>query len=306
MKKTYILLVVGIIGLVLSSGCLSNDKDGNEPQKSNHTNIENLTNLTVEPVEKEIKVTKEVNTLKGLEPTAKIQFKVGETYIYHLSNNFAGQGSSDGRYCDPVEIDMSVYVEKMERINKSDYYVLKSERHEAYPICYAMENGRTIQYVVGKDPGMPPNPIIYGGCIIGINKDNPNDIITLGENNAICEEIAHIQEPWMLYLNESVQFVESVTAEIDRKECTSTTETTVIGSEKVGRYDCFKVERVQRSNCGSAMINGKEQQMSTQDKMVYYIDKQKRITINFEYYEASQEGYFLLTSLELKEIKDSK
>ncbi len=303
MKKTYILLAVGIIGLILSSGCLSTDKDGNEPQKSNYTNIENLTNLTVEPTEKDIKVTNEVDTLKGLKPTAKIQFKVGETYIYHLSNNMAGEGSSDGRYCDPVEIDIPVYVEKIERIDKNDYYVLRSERHEAYPVCYAIENGRMIKYVVGKDPGMPPNPYIYGGCVIGINKDNSSDIIALGENNAMCWEIAQIQEPWMLYLNESIRFVQSVTVEMDGEKCTETTETIVIGSEKVGKYDCFKVEVVQRSNCGSAMINGKKQQMSTQNKMIYYVDKQKRITINFEYYVAAQGGYFLLTSLELKEIK---
>jgi len=307
MKKIYMLLAIGIIGMVMSSGCLSTDEDKTKSQKSNYSDSENLlTNLTFEPIEKDIKIINEVDTLKGLEPTAKIQFKVGETYIYHLSNNFAGEGrKASSGYCEPVEIDIPVYVEKMERINKSDYYVLRSEKYEAYPVCYTIENGKMIKDVVGKDPGMPPNPIIYGGCRIGINKNNPFDIIELGENFGICEELAHIQEPWMLYLNESTRFVQSATTEINGKECTEKTETTVIGSEKVGKYDCFKVEVIERSNCVSAMVNGKEQQMSTQNRRMYYIDKQKRVTVKFEFYEVSQGTDFLLTSLELKEIKTS-
>jgi hypothetical protein len=279
-----------------------NDSGNNNIEENPY--IENTTDTRIYgDIEKKITVTKRIDTFEGLKPTAKSQLNVGDTYIYHLS--FQASPKSEIP-CDLVEIDIPVHVEKIERINKTEYYVLKSERRDVYPVCYDTVNGKVEKIYRGKSnkPGVPDNPTPFGGCTIGINKDDPSDMnnTRLAENFAICEEVVNTQPNWVLYLDENTKFVQSTDAEIDGMKCTSTTETTVLGSEKMNGRDCFKVEKIRYSNCGT--VNGKQLEMQVRNKQIYYIDKQKRITVKCEWYIVDQGNRFLMSSLELKEIKE--
>ncbi len=292
------IIILMIFAIVITVGYFTFNDNSKDDNKAKNDSIENS---SIFDTEKEVTVTeiKKINTFEGSKPTAKSQFKVGETYVYHLSDNSAGFGS---KYpCDPVEIDIPIHVEKIERVNKSDYYVLRSEKYEAHPSCYVPGVTDDINKFKEFIKRKFDNPIIYGGCIIGVNDEGES--ISLGENFGICEEIAQIQQPWMLYLNESVKWIESVTVELDGTECEEAIETITEGTEKINGRDCFKVQRISKSNCGFSIEEGKKQQLEMQIKGVYYIDKQKRITVKYEGYQTHQGDYFLLTKLELKEVK---
>lgn len=315
-KRLLGLMLLIVVGLLLIGGYIIiadiknakilGDTAVNRNDSDENPYIENTTSTQIYgDIEKRIKTIKTINSLEELEPTAISQLKIGEAYIYHLSDNFVGSAMSYP--CDPVEIDMRVDVEKIERINKTDYYVLKSERHEVYPVCYPTINNRVEKRSIGKpvNPGDRDNPVIYGGCVIGINKDDPSkQEIRLAKNWGLCRTDSSLQQNWMLYLNEDIKFVESETQEFDGKECTSKVETMVEGSEKVKDHDCFKVKREYRSNCEFSTGTKGEKQIESTTEEIFYIDKQKRITVKYTRYEFNQGGRFLSTSLELKEIKE--
>ncbi len=101
----------------------------------------------------------------------------------------------------------------------------------------------------------------------------------------------------MLYLNESIGFVEKNYIKIDNNTLEESIETTVVGEEKINKFDCFKVQRIYISSSPNGI------QKHTQAKDIIYVDKNKRIAVKYEHYVFAHGGYIPLEKFELKDLK---
>ncbi len=307
MKKIIIILIIGLI--VFISGCLNENTPTKE--KSSENNQSTILNTSddsyIEPLEGEIKMTETINTLKGLKPTAEpYQFKVGETYIYHIHPTFVGWTESQ---CEPVEIDIPVHVDRSERINKSEYWILKAEQVNVTPQCYVpLPNGQFRKgYLIENGDGTPI-PVSFGGSIIAVYKNNLSYGFSLNANNlnSMCvETFVEIPPELALYLNEDVKIVQESKGAIgkDKKECGNRMEISVLDSEKINNKDCFKVEVLESTNCGFVEVNDKISQRTYLRKNIYWIDKQTRMVMKYQGYIGTDKGFLLDVEIELKEIK---
>ncbi|OQX21602.1 MAG: hypothetical protein BWK75_02810 [Candidatus Altiarchaeales archaeon A3] len=286
--------IIILILLVSSSGCLNK----NGETALNSMDDENITQ------EKEVKITNIVG-IESLKPTGNLHINVGEIYTYSIYDNLIMNArtllpnSSNDVWCEPIRVDISLHIEKIKRINGSNYYLLQSERREMYPVCYHNMNGKIIKVTVGKAlyPNEKDNPFIYGGCRIGIYTDNLSAYpIPIGKNFGLCYE-TKIYEPWMLYLNESVGFVEKNYIEMNKNTIEESIETTVTGEEKINKFDCFKVQRIYTSSSPNDM------QKHIQTKDIIYVDKYKRIAVKYEHYVFAHGGYIAWEKFELKDAK---
>jgi hypothetical protein len=279
---------------------ISENINTSNQNESKDNYIENTTsNSIIEEMIKEAKIIEKINTFEELEPTSDAQLKAGSSYIYHLYDN---PSLGNTIICDPVELDIVTYIDKIEKINGTNYYILRSDQRKLYPVCYVTKNdGSTEQIYLGKPqkPGDRDQPKKYGGCIIGVNKDDPANMthIPIGENQAMCSVLANIRENWMLYLNEDTIFIQEADIEFRGQRIISITEFVVEGSEKINGISCFKVKRIRRSGTDKEHLR-----MESED--IYYIDKQRRITVNHESYAFYQGGRFLKRTSKLKEIKE--
>ncbi|PKP58543.1 MAG: hypothetical protein CVT88_05550 [Candidatus Altiarchaeales archaeon HGW-Altiarchaeales-1] len=299
------ILIVGtililLVGIVLISGCIESQNNVGTNQSET---IKNSTNET-ESLEKEIKITKEVNLLT-LRSSNKLnitpQFKVGETYVYTTSYIILPflpeQDSGDNTlsfYCEPVEFNTPIHIEGIERINKSDWIVIKSESQNKTPICYEDRGGKVNKIKI--------SPLTYGGCTVKINKNNLS-VLFFPETKSIesCMEIVGIMvDKWMFYLSEDTKLVAKWSPMIG---CNATIEITVEGTEKVNNYECFKVRKTATSNCGEEIINEKVGQVETHYEEIYFIEKMNRIGVKYMRYTITQGGRLLEKTAELKEIK---
>ncbi|PKP61208.1 MAG: hypothetical protein CVT88_00780 [Candidatus Altiarchaeales archaeon HGW-Altiarchaeales-1] len=285
-----------VLFILLFSGCISKE---NKPSNITYDMDEDFMTQ-----EKEIKITNVVS-IGSLKPTGNLHINVGEIYTYSIYDNpiinarSLLPNSSNDVWCEPIRFDIFLDVEKTERINGSNYYVLQSERREIYPVCYHNVNGKIIKVTVGKAiyPNEKDNPFIYGGCRIGINKNNISAYpIPLGKNFGLCYE-TQIYEPWMLYLNESVSFAEKNYIEMDKNTLEENIETNVIGEEKINKFDCFKVQRIY------ALSSPNDMQKQIQAKDIIYVDKYKRIAVKYEHYVFAHGGYIPWEKFELKDAK---
>lgn len=303
----FVLIIAGAYIIVV------NDEKPTKIYANNNTNqnnsgdnfyIENTTNTTInttifENTEKRITVTNKVSSFEKLKPTSDAQLNVGETYIYHLYDKPLS-GSPIPITCDAVELDVVIHVDSIEKINGINYYILRSDRHELYPVCYENEDGVVKQIYLGKPKklGDKDQPKKYEGCVLGVNKDGPsnNSHIPIGKNNAMCSTSANLRENWMLYLKEDTTFIQEANVNIGDRKIISRTEYIVEGSEKINKIECFKVKII--------MVSGPDREhLEKKSEQLYYIDKQKRITVRYEYYRFYRGGRFLEQWYELKEIK---
>ncbi len=291
---SYVSIAIIIASLLSFSGCLNK----NDKTILNNTNEENITQ------EKEIKITSVVN-IESLKPTGNLHINVGETYTYIIYDNpimnarTLLSNSSNDVWCEPIRVDIFLHIEKIEQINGSNYYVLQSERREIYPVCYHNVNGKIIKVDVGKAlyPNEKDDPFIYGGCVIGINKNNLSaHNVPLGKNFGLCYE-TQIYKPWMLYLNESVGFVEKNYIKMGNNEVEEIIETTIIGEGKINNFVCFKVQRIY------TLVSPIDTQKHIQAKDIIYVDKYRRIAVKYEHYVFAHGGYIPWEKFELKDAK---
>jgi len=258
-------------------------------------------NTTIfENTEKVITVTNKVSSFEKLKPTSDAQLNVGETYIYHLYDK-PFSGSVIPITCDPVELDVVIHVDNIEKINGLNYYILRSDRHELYPLCYeTKDDGSVKQIYFGKPKklGDRDQPKKYEGCVLGVNKDDPSNMshIPLGENNAMCSTSANLRENWMLYLKEETTFIQEANVNLGDRNIIDRLDYIVEGFEKINKIECFKIKIIR--------VSGPDREhLEKHSEEVYYVDKEKRITVRYELYRFYHGGRILMRWSELKEIK---
>lgn len=307
MKDKY-LLIAGTLFLlifVLSiSGCL------NSEEKENKT-IENATdtNNTIVVSEKDVKVIKSVRLgFENLTQTGKVQINVGDVYVYHVWDNLvnalnAKESSSNNEICDPAEADIYVYVDKIERINKSDYYIVRIEEAEAPYMCYSKSDNRFTE---------TENAFIYGKTVIGIDKDNISHHIPIPKkdiqkpktkSNKTYNKVFRRLNPvtdlfffsnWITCLDEKTKFIIDEVRERNGKKQGYYVELRVIGSEKVNGFDCFKIEEIYKEY---------SETYSQLNRYILYVDKKQRVIVKKDIYLYAHEGYIPMQRVELKEIR---
>jgi len=304
MKKIIsILITCLIIGLIVFiSGCLDNHvSEDNKNQNINLSENSPTNNSSIEPGVKEIKMTEIVNTLKELKPTAEpYQFKEGETYIYHIRIS-PGPTTLE---CEPIEADIPIHITS-ERINKSEYWILTAEQVNLTPRCRIPlpNGGYRMGYLIENGDGTPI-PLPVGGSIIAVNKENLFDSFAMNSINSLTEEtFVEIPPEWAFYLKDNIKIVKESKGTFGEKECKDRVEISVIGSEKINGKDCFKVEVVPTTDCIYVSSTGKGGTILESLKEVYWIDKQTRIIMKYQRYSVGNEGSFLDSEVELKEIK---
>jgi len=223
------------------------------------------------------------------------KFKVGETYIYNLykySRNIetlSSDESSDSFISKPANYSIEIYVDNIERINKTDYYVIKEKNDTFFEeLIIKYKNGS----LSDKTFKVPMN---VGGCVVKINKDD-SSLIIVPQENTICEGFDYFIIYWERYLpaciDENTHFV--VGGErVDKSFLNglkSGLEFEVKGSEKVNGHNCFKLEMTEKEVYKNMQKIGK--------KYIFWIDKEKRITVKGKLYE----GNLLIEEFELKDI----
>ncbi len=309
MKDKYLLIagVVFLLIFVLSiSGCL------NSEEKENKT-TENATDANNTIIsEKDVKITKSVRVgFENLTPTGKVQINVGDVYVYHVWDNslnaiLAKKASSSPEICDMAEADVSVYVDEIKRINKSDYYIVRFEEAEAPYVCYSKDGAHFTK---------TENTLIYKKQVIGINKDNISNYIYIPtkdaqkpktESNKTYSNVIRKLNPvtslfffsdWITCLDEKRKFIIDEVKERNGKKEGYYVELTVVESEKVNGFDCFKVEQI---------YEGYSETYNQKNRYFFYIDKNRRIIVKMENYLNAQGGYIPMEKIELKEIRKTK
>ncbi len=305
MKDKYLLIgAVFLLIFVLSiSGCVSNEEKYNKTMEN--TTNENNTIIS----EKDVKIIKSVHIgFENLTPTGKVQINVGDVYVYHVWDNtlnaiVAKKASSNPETCDMAEADIFVYVDKIERINKSDYYIVRFEEVEAPYICYSKDDDHFTK---------TENAFIYRKEVIGINKDNISnhiDMPTKGtqkpktESNKTYSDVLRMLNPvtslfyfsdWITCLDEKTKFIIDEVKERNGKKEGYYVELTVVGSEKVNGFDCFKIEQI---------YEGYSETYNQKNRYFFYVDKNRRIIVKMENYLYAQGGYIPMQKIELKQNK---
>ena len=275
-----------------------------KPEKLNLTS--NNTNSTpyVEPTEKhaEFTYTSTFGEIK-LKQIVSPQFKVGEKYFYHM---FMKAPDGGRRIWLPEEYDSVVEVIKIDRKNKSDYYILKSQNVSVDKcVLYRIKNGAWEKICIGgytmvrrNEKGIGETVVldrrIYEGCTIGINKENGKRYEV--DIPFMCPVLDEMFAEWMLYIDKGVRWVEKVdynrsfeeenTDRIDSSGSYSHTvmysktdekEWTVADVEKINERECFKVILlIKREDVGS---RGK---MISKEVVTYWVDKEKRVLVKKE------------------------
>jgi len=226
-------------------------------------------------------------------------FKVGERYIYNLHayskeiESFSTNNLSDVFISEPNDYEIEIYVDKIERINRTDYYIIKEKNDTVFEnLKIKYKNGS----LSDKTFKIPMN---VGGCVVKINKDD-SSLIIVPQENTRCEGFDYfiISPPSYLpaCINENTHFF--IGGErMDKGPLNgfvSGLEFEVKGIEKVDGAECFKLEMVKKEVY-------KNMQKIT-DKYIFWIDKEKRITIKAAYYY----GNLLIEEIKLKDIIKQK
>ncbi len=312
MKSKYLKLirwaifVLAFVFILSISGCLNNEEKDNKTME----NTTDANNTIIS--EKDVKIIKSVHVgFENLTPTGKVQINVGDVYVYHVKDNtlnaiLAKKFSSNSETCDMAEADVSVYVDKIERINKSDYYIVRFEEVEAPYICYSKDGSHFTK---------TENAFIYRKEIMGINKDNISKYLYMPtkdaqkpktESNKTYSNVHRKLNPvtslfsfsdWITCLDEKTKFIIDEVKERNGKKEGYYVELTVVGSEKVNGFDCFKIEQI---------YEGYSETYNQKNRYFFYVDKNRRIIVKMENYLYAQGGYIPMEKIELNEIRKTK
>ncbi|OQX21600.1 MAG: hypothetical protein BWK75_02800 [Candidatus Altiarchaeales archaeon A3] len=310
---TWAMFILVFVFILFISGCLNNEENKNKTTE----NTEDTNNTIIS--EKDVKIIKSVHVgFENLTPTGKLQIDVGDIYVYNVWDNTInaiegkkGNALSNSKIpneiCDPAEADIFVYVDKIERINKSDYYIVRFEEAEASYTCYTKEE---------HDFTETKNTFIYRKNVIGINKDKVSSHIFIPTStdaqkpktesdkkySDVHRRINQVTSlfyfpDWITCLDEKTKFIIDEVKERNGKKEGYYSELTVVGSEKVNGFDCFKVEQI---------YEGYSETYNQKNRYLFYVDKNRRIIVKMENYLHAQGGHIPMQKIELKEIKKSQ
>ncbi len=268
------IILIGIFGFLI----FNNTSVPSEEDKNNISIIENSSKPTIY----------ETTTYK-FEPTSKPNFNVGETYHYRITTYSHGmpQISKEGEITNVelLPIDIFIHVEKIERINKTNCYVLKRDD----------TNCTTEIYRKNKITGKIDKTFfieIYTGEIMWINAENGSvvkvEFPNFNDSDDSEAKITYSQVitlpfvPYfeffndrMLCLKENTKWTyEAKGKDPDIGYIEGKREMRVTGIEKINGRKCFIYEDIGYTQTTSAtnvlMLN---------DKNMYWIDVEKRIMV---------------------------
>ncbi len=285
----YIGAIIGVIVLVIIGGfiVLDYNNDKNNKQKIGDENITNFSHVYVEPVYIE-NTTKQgetyYSTFRELNRTADPQFKIGEKYFYHWWEEMPGD---ENNIQVPMEYNTTIEVMKIDVINKSNYYILKSQEVSVY--LYILKKGEN--GVWKKIRGEPPG--IFEGDIIGVNEEN-GEVLEVNIQHT-CPVLKGMFAKWMLYIDKGVKWLEKSNISGFEKDGSgiliNEQEWTVADIEKINGIDCFKVISISKTE--TVYSEGKQ---ISGEIITYWIDIKKRILIKME----KREDGVLTEMIELK------
>ncbi len=216
--------------------------------------------------------------------TSKPKFEIGETYIYHRRDATSNRNLQDA-FFEPYDYTTSIRVDRIERINKSNYYVLASNKTSFYSYLYEKD-----EYGVWQKRESQ-TPVIFEGCEIGVNADNGTLIlITPG----YCHVSPRIYQEWMIRLKENIGWKSYILFPEQRQEYGPMgieEEWDVLGVEKMNGANCFKVKETQKKVYKNKNMIYK--------LWIYWVDIEKRVLIKMERFEDN----VLVETIELKSIE---
>ncbi len=240
-KVNNFIFVIGfivIVGLISTYLILSNNS---EIEHSNTTNSSNTVNSSVEKyvdfTENVKKRAKEIN-FTAHEHNIKPQFKVGDKFKYTTYGSSLNPKDNSGNINGILEC----MVEKLERINGTDCYVLVSTIQKSLPDNSPLK--ATISETkdwVDKDTGKiikmsaRKSMIQQNGKVI---ETPSSEAMTPNETSEIYGNI--IYYPWMLALDDNFEM--QINENGQGIKTTFVSVLKVIGKEKINNRDCFKVE----------------------------------------------------------------
>ncbi len=265
-----IMLCVGII-LILGS------QDSNS--KSNASSNNSI--VPIEETTKNVENYKYFSTLYKMQKTSDISFKYGNKYTYKIWEKTPASSiasNEENLQVLPSEYVATVYIDKIERINKTTCFHFSVEHQNKSITRILYKNGKEKIFNRVSDIGGS----VYFVC------QNGSIILPLFTEKKSDSPAYLLYSEWMLYLDKDVGWNEYVTMKLQdgdkEKDIQLRSENKVEGIEYINGRKCFKV-RQNAETFAIHQISGKENILTPQLKTIYWVDVDKRITVKLEKYE---------------------
>ncbi|PKP59059.1 MAG: hypothetical protein CVT88_06305 [Candidatus Altiarchaeales archaeon HGW-Altiarchaeales-1] len=279
--KKYIILIA--IFFIILAGIILYTQIGKQGSSDFMNFSQNISNDTSQESETQIIIGKNIefsttktNTLENLPYTSKPKFKIGEKYTYQARNTGPSNKIVEDLRKRPGTIiyDYMTYpitfsVEKIERINKTDYYLISTEG-----------SGEVILGVIKDKEGMqrPFTTTKFHLTKYYINTENGEILFKEGGDPI---GFLRIYEPRMLKLSEGLKWQERSETNATNEQTINEESCEVKDVEEINGKKCFKVEcRVKQC---------KNEECKVVYRKLYWVDMEKRLTLKFQlWYENLQ------------------
>jgi len=256
------IIVIICVGFVVFH--IDTDKTNNISANASDTNISNV-EATVSNVEE----SKSKTAIKGdIQLNKNLNFNVGEDFVYKQNTLFAGiMQNLTQRY-------KIMGVEKRNNI-------------ECYKILWVFENPILFMDVIsnprtGEKKTLSKIEIKKINITAFVSLDNGSFVDVLMDNESILrqEEFKFqsigilMYAPWMLYLKDGKEFE----IKNEEKDRIMLIHFKVVGREKIGNIDCFKVEMT------TYELSKNSEVKKIYEKVIFWIDEEKKILIKAQSY----------------------
>jgi hypothetical protein len=205
------------------------------------------------------------------------KFRSGEEYNYKVWI----MEKQEGLMQESLSYDSTIYIDSIEKINNTDYYVMRERNITKISQRYIKQKGGEWEYFE-KNRSL-------GGCIIKISKEDGKIIpsFSYGTRCYLLEQITITPLYYIyFYLNDNSKF--EIGGQL--QDIVDITELNVVGMEKIENRKSFKMETTRKMK-----IDNIEKVV---ERGTYWIDVNKRIPLKIEIYE----GNILMISMELSNM----
>ncbi len=256
-----VIVCVGVGFVVFYPGT---DKTNNISLNAPDTNISN-----VETTASNVEESKSKTTIKGnIQLIKNLNFKVGEEFVYKHNTLFSGIMQNLTQRYKIIEIE-------------------KRNSIKCYKILWVFENPVLFMDEIynprtGEKKTLSKIEIEKINITAFVSFDNGSFVdVLIGNKSMLKQEEFTFQSvgilmcaQWMLYLDDGKEFE----IKNEEKDGNRFLHFKVIGSEKIGNIDCFKVEMT------ISKLSKNSEVKKIYEKGVFWIDKEKRIVIKLQVY----------------------
>ncbi len=294
--------IVGAIVLIIIGGFIILNLNNNEQKESGRNGA--IIEESVTSVETY------TSTFGELKRTANPKFDVGVKYYYRRLRKLSDR---ENVIFMPEEYDTVIEVKKIDRINKTNYYVMQSKNVSVYKQILkknedglwekkVMTGGGTIVSKIDENgtskersSSIRSGGTVYEGGTLGINEESGEvHIIDIYSN---CPVLYGMYAKWMLYLDKGVRWVEEQkVSNPGGRQIMFEKEWTVVNIEKIDGRECFKVLVMSKTE----IVGGGGKRISG-EVITYWIDTEKRILVKME----RKEDNILTETIELKNYESA-